>query len=173
MSDPGTLFAKDEKAQRLLEARAARLRERKQSAEEDGAWVAEFSMGGETYALPLERLVACLPLKGLTPVPQSRRDIVGITRWEGKVVAVFSMALRLGLRGWRRDPNVLLILSSKEGFVGLDCEEIPRSTQLPFGVLAQAPAGGALRPLNLPGGPGQASKLLQLIDPDLLFVAEA
>jgi chemotaxis signal transduction protein len=171
MSDPGILDPKNEKALRLLEARAARLRQRKQTADEDGAWVAEFNVGGEAYALPLERLVACLPLRGLTPVPQSRRDIVGIARWEGKVVAVFSMALRLGLRGWRRDPNVLLLLRTKDGFVGLDCEEIPRSSQLPFAVLAQAPAGGALRPLNL-SSPGQTPKLLQLIDPDLLLSSE-
>ena len=162
-----------EKAQRLLEARAARLRVRKELAEEDGAWVAEFGVSGEAYALPLERLVACLPLKGVTAVPLSQRGIVGITRWEGRVVAVFSLASRLGLKGWRRDPNVLLLLSHKDGFIGLDCEEIPRSSQLPFAVLAQAPATGALRPLALPAGPGQPARLLQLIDPDLLLLPGA
>jgi chemotaxis signal transduction protein len=167
MSDAAN--ALNEKALRLLEARAARLRVRKEAAEEDGAWVAEFSVGGDAYALPLERLVACLPLKGVTPVPLSQRGIVGITRWEGKVVAVFSLASRLGLRGWRRDPNVLLLLSHKDGFVGLDCEEIPRSSQLPFAVLAQAPTGGAQRPLAMPSGPGQPARLLQLLDPDLLL----
>ena len=170
MSD-GALNALDEKALRLLEARAARLRQRKEAAEEDGAWVAEFNVGGDAYALPLDRLVACLPLKGVTPVPLSQRGIVGITRWEGKVVAVFSLASRLGLKGWRRDPNVLLLLNTKDGFVGLDCEEIPRSSQLPFTVLAQAPAGGAQRPLAMPAGPGQPARLLQLLDPDLLLAA--
>ena len=164
--------AMNEKAQRLLEARAARLRLRKEAAEEDGAWVAEFNVGEEAYALPLDRLVACLPLKGVTPVPLSQRGVVGITRWEGKVVTVFSLAMRLGMRGWRRDPNVLLLLSTKDGIVGLDCEEIPRSSQLPFAVLAQAPSGGAQRPLALPGGPGQPIRMLQLIDPDLLLNGE-
>ena len=158
------------KALKLLETRAARLRLRKEAAEEDGAWVAEFNAGGEAYALPLERLVACLPLKGVTPVPLSGRGVVGITRYEGRVVAVFSLAARLGMRGWRRDPNVLLILNHGEGFVGLDCEEIPRSSQLPFSVLAQAPSqAGVQKALALSGGPGKPARLLQYLDPDLLF----
>ena len=84
---------------RLLEERAERLRSRKEAVEDDGTWAAEFELGGERYALPLERLRACLPLKGVAPVPQARRGVVGITRWEGKVVAVFSLASLLGSVG--------------------------------------------------------------------------
>jgi chemotaxis signal transduction protein len=163
--------ALDEREAKLLLERAERLRNRKEAGDDDdGAWAAEFEMGSERYALPLERLRACLPLKGVAPVPLSRHGVVGITRWEGKVVAVFSLAILLGLRGWRRDPSVLLLLSRGDGFVGLDCEEIPRSSQLPFQALASAPpATGALRPLSLPQ-PGQASpRLVQWIDPDRLF----
>ena len=81
-------------------------------------------------------------------MPLARRGVVGVTRFEGKVVAVFSMSILLGLRGWRRDPAVLLILSRGDGYFGLDCEEIPRGTVLPFQALAAAPPPkGALRPL--------------------------
>ena len=101
----------DERGARLLEQRAERLRLRKaDKQDEDGAWAAEFELGGERYALPLERLRACLPLKGVAPVPLAKRGVVGITRWEGKVVAVFSLSSLLGLRGWRRDPSVLLLM---------------------------------------------------------------
>lgn len=163
----------DERSARLLEARAERLRARKELAEEDGAWAAEFELGGERFALPLERLRACLPLRGLAPVPLARRGVVGITRWEGKVVAVFSLASLLGLRGWRRDPAVLLLLKRGDGFIGLDCEEIPRSVQLPFQALASAPpAKDGLRALSLPQ-PGAAARLLNWIDPDLLLDVKA
>lgn len=154
---------------RLLEERAERLRTRKEAAEEDGAWAAEFELGGEHFALPLDRLRACLPLKGVAPVPLARRGVVGITRFEGKVVAVFSLSSLLGLRGWRRDPAVLLMLKRGDGFIGLDCEEIPRSIQLPFQALASAPAAkDALRPLSL-NQPGGGARLLHWIDPDLLL----
>jgi purine-binding chemotaxis protein CheW len=155
----------------LLQERAERLRSRKEAVEDDGAWAAEFELGGERYALPLERLRACLPLRGVAPVPLARRGVVGITRWEGKVVAVFSLASLLGLRGWRRDPAVLLLLSHGDGFLGLDCEEIPRSVQLPFAALAQAPAPqGAQRLLSL-AQPTGAPRLLHWIDPDKLLEA--
>jgi purine-binding chemotaxis protein CheW len=164
----------DEEIQRemkLLEERAERLRSRKEAVEDDGAWAAEFELGGERYALPLERLRACLPLRGVAPVPMARRGVVGITRFEGKVVAVFSLASLLGLRGWRRDPAVLLLLNHGDGFLGLDCEEIPRSVQLPFSAMASAPeAPGAQRLLSLPQPTG-APKLLRWIDPDKLLEA--
>lgn len=158
---------------RLLEARAERLRNRKEAVEDEGAWAAEFELGGERFALPLDRLRACLPLKGVAPVPLARRGVVGITRWEGKVVAVFSLASLLGLRGWRRDPAVLLLLSHGDGFIGLDCEEIPRSVQLPYSALASAPsAQGALRLLSMPQPQG-SPRLLQWIEPDLLLEVQA
>ena len=163
----------DDREARLLVARAERLRVRMEDGEEDdGAWAAEFGLGNERFALPLDSLQACLPLKGVAQVPLARPEVVGIMRWEGRVIAVFSLATLLGLRGWRRDPAVLLVVRHKNSTVGLDCEEIPRSVLLPFQALAGAPAAaGALRALSL-GAPGQGSpRLLQWIDPDRLLEA--
>jgi purine-binding chemotaxis protein CheW len=157
---------------RLLEQRAERLRSRKAgSQEEDGAWAAEFELGGERYALPLERLRACLPLKGLAPVPLAKRGVVGITRWEGRVVAVFSLSSLLGLKGWRRDPSVLLLISKGDATVGLDCEEIPRSLQLPFQSLSGSSGDGAVQALSVPVPGQEQPRLLHWIDPDRLFKA--
>jgi len=157
----------------LLTARAERLRQRKEAEDEDeGIWAAEFSLGNERYALPLDRLQGCQPLKGVSPVPLARQGVVGITRWEGKVVAVFSLSTLLGLKGWRRDPAVLLFVSTARSVVGLDCEEIPRSVLLPFQALASAAAGrGALRPLSLGADAQGAPRLVQWIDPDLVLEA--
>ena len=83
----------DERAALLLEQRAERLRQKKEDgAEDEGVWAAEFELGGQRWALPLDRLRACLPLKGVSPVPLARRGVLGITRWEGRVVAVFSLS---------------------------------------------------------------------------------
>ena len=160
----------DQRSIRLLEQRAERLRRRKvDGQDEDGAWAAEFELGGERYALPLERLRACLPLKGVVPVPLAKRGVVGITRWEGRVVAVFSLSSLLGLKGWRRDPSVLLLISRGDTTVGLDCEEIPRSVQLPFQALAGVALDQAVQALSVPV-PGQAQpRLVHWIDPDRLL----
>lgn len=163
--------ALDPREARLLEQRAERLRHRTETGEEDeGVWAAEFGLGNERLALPLVRLLSCVPLKGVTPVPQARRGVVGIARWEGRVVAVFSLATLLGLRGWRRDPSMLLLLSNGASVFGLDCEEIPRSMLLPYQALASAPpAKGAVRPLNLPLPGEDTARLVQWIDPDRLL----
>ena len=164
----------DERGARLLEQRAERLRRRKEDKqEEDGAWAAEFELGGERYALPLERLRACLPLKGVAPVPLAKRGVVGITRWEGKVVAVFSLSSLLGLRGWRRDPSVLLLITRGDTTVGLDCEEIPRSVQLPFQSLAGAGGDAAVHALSVPVPGQEQPRLVHWIDPDRLLRSDA
>ena len=54
----------------LLERRAARLREKPREAEEESVlWAAEFPVGEDSYALPLESLRAAVPLRMVTPVP--------------------------------------------------------------------------------------------------------
>jgi purine-binding chemotaxis protein CheW len=161
----------DERAARLLEQRADRLRQKKQDdGDEEGVWAAEFELGGQRWAMPLDRLRACLPLKGVAPVPLARKGVLGVTRWEGRVVAVFSLSSLLGLRGWRRDPSVLLLLSRGDHHIGLDCEEIPRSLQLPSSCLTGlADGAGPSVALSVPV-PGQAEpRLLQWIDPDRLL----
>lgn len=159
----------DARDARLLEQRAERLRRRKvDNEDEGGVWAAEFELGGERYALPLERLRACLPLKGVTPVPLARPGVVGIVRWEGRLVAVFSLASVLGLKGWRRDPSVLLLLALGDNAVGLDCEEIPRSVQLPV----PAPAPTAPQDLSIPVAGRAEPRLLHWIDPDRLLRPE-
>jgi chemotaxis signal transduction protein len=118
--------------------------------------------------LPLEHLLACLPLKGVTPVPKARPEIVGVTRWEGKVVAVFSLATLLGQKGWFHDPSVLLMLRYGGSAFGLDCEETPRSLLLPRESLAAEPRG-AQRTVTLPAAGPLSGRTLQWIDPDRLL----
>lgn len=153
----------------LLALRAKRLRQRPKDEEDDsGVWAAEFSLGQERFALPLERLLACLPLRGVTPVPKARPEIVGIARWEGKVVAVFSLANLLGQKAWYRDPSVLLMLRHGNSAIGLDCEETPRSVLLP--PQFQAPKQDtALSTLSLPASGLLPARQVQWIDPDRLL----
>lgn len=160
----------DPRTMLLLEQRAERLRRRKEDdQEDDGAWAAEFELGGERYALPLERLRACLPLKGVAPVPLAKRGVVGVMRWDGRVVAVFSLSSLLGLKGWRRDPSVLLLITKGDGVVGLDCEEIPRSLQLPFQALAGLGGEATVQALSVPVEGQAQPRLVHWIDPDRLL----
>ena len=138
----------DVESLQLLKRRAERLRHRAEESESDeGCWVSEFPLGGENYAVPMDRLVTCLPLSDVTPVPRSAPGVVGIMRWEGGLITVLSLASLLGVRGWSRDPAVLLVLRTGERIVAVDCEVVPRGLLLP-----EAP----------PSAPGRAGTLLHL-----------
>ena len=156
MTDLSPIFGSlDPSSLKLLLERAERVRRHKEEeAIEDGGWIAEFSLGGQAFALPLEQVVSCIPLKGVTPVPLAKRGIMGILRHQGKVLRVLSLASLLGSRGWRRDPAVLLILKYGKEELAVDCEEIPRVGQLPMSTFQLAREMGAegIVELTLPDG---------------------
>src|SRR6202011_3917283 len=126
----------------LLARRAQRIREKPAEAEDENLlWVAEFPVGEETYALPLDTLRAAVPLKMVTPVPLSPPHVIGILRFQGQIVTALSLASLLGGRGWREDPAVLLVLDPGVGrLIALDCEQHPRPVAIPERLIA---AGGA------------------------------
>ena len=102
----------------LLQARAQKLAARREAdAEAEGtlAWLAELRVGDTRYALPLEQLAAAIPLRQVTPVPLARPEVVGILRHQGQVITAYSLAALLGARGWRQDPEVLLVLKLNDG----------------------------------------------------------
>ncbi len=116
--------------------------------------MAEFPVGEETYALPLETLRAAVPLRMVTPVPLSPPHVIGILRFQGQIVAALSLASLLGGRGWREDPAVLLVVDPGFGrLVALDCERIPKPTGLPHAQVeeARARSTGAVCEITLAG----------------------
>ncbi len=81
----------------LLERRAARLRDKPRAAEEESVlWAAEFPVGEDSYALPLESLRAAVPLKMVTPVPLSPPHVIGILRFQGQILTAMSLSSLLG-----------------------------------------------------------------------------
>lgn len=139
----------------LLLQRAERVRHKPAEADDESLlWVAEFPVGEETYALPLETLRAAVPLKMVTAVPLSPPHVIGILRFQGQIVTALSLASLLGGRGWREDPAVLLVVDPGFGrLVALDCERIPKPTGLPHALVeeARARSTGAISEITLPG----------------------
>ncbi len=139
----------------ILERRAERARQRPAQDEESSiAWVAEFPIGEERYAIPLERLRAAVPLRMVTPVPLAPPQVVGVLRFQGQILTALSLASLLGGRGWREDPAVLLVVDPGFGrLVALDCEHIPRPLALPAARVEQAysSSAGVIAELALPG----------------------
>jgi chemotaxis signal transduction protein len=140
----------------ILEVRRERLRQKPEASADDEAtfWVAEFPVGDERYAVPLQRLRGSVPLKLVTPVPLSPPHVVGILRFQGNVIAALSLAVLLGGRGWRQDPAVLLVLEGPSGdLVALDCEQVPQPLAVPLRVVEEARSRdtSTIVPVSLPG----------------------
>lgn len=167
ISPRGLEQAQDEEVQRLLQRRAERLREQSENAvEETVHWVAEFPLGEERYALPLEALRAALPLRMVTPVPLSAPHVIGVLRFQGQVLAALSLASLLGGHGWRQDPAVLLVLERGDGeLCAVDCESIPRPLGLPVGAVEAARVRADGPVLEVFTG----DQLIHLIDPPRLL----
>ena len=159
--------AQDAEVLRLLERRAERLREQSEgTVDESVHWVAEFPLGEERYALPLESLRAALPLRMVTPVPLSDPHVIGVLRFQGQVLAALSLASMLGGHGWRQDPAVLLVVERGDGeLCALDCESIPRPIALPVGAVEAARTRADGPVLEVFTG----EQLIHLIDPPRLL----
>jgi purine-binding chemotaxis protein CheW len=140
----------------VLDRRAERLRGRpSEETAEATAWVGEFSIGDERYAMPMEALKAAVPLRFVTPVPLAPPHVLGILRFQDQIILAISLASLLGNRAWRRDPTVLLVVEARKGkLVALDCEQVPRTTAVPIRLLQQASMHrtGILTDLPTPDG---------------------
>jgi chemotaxis signal transduction protein len=154
--EPRTAEELNDQVRLLLERRAERLREKPPDAREETIlWAAEFPVGDDSYALPLDALRGAVPLKMVTAVPLSPPHVVGILRFQGQVITAMSLSSLLGGRGWREDPAVLLVVDPGLGgrLVALDCERIPKPVQLPFTAVEEAisRADVAVAEVSLPG----------------------
>ncbi|HLL53319.1 MAG TPA: chemotaxis protein CheW [Myxococcaceae bacterium] len=158
-----------EEIQEILDRRAERLKSRREeNVEETLLGVAEFPIGEDRYAIPLESLRACLPLRLVTPVPLSAPHVVGVIRFQGQLISALSLSAMLDGKGWRQDPSVLLIVEPVPGHVvALDCEQIPRLISLPLQAVDRARARSGAEPVVELALKGQ--RPINMIDLKLLF----
>ncbi|WP_224364349.1 chemotaxis protein CheW [Hyalangium versicolor] len=133
-----------EAARTELEERAALLRRPpEQEVETQVVWVAEFPLGLERCILPLIQLRAVLPLKSMTPLPLAPPHTLGLLRFQGQVLSAHSLAALVGVKGWTRDPSVLIVVDGQEaGLIAFDCERIPESRALPLAAVEEARTRG-------------------------------
>jgi purine-binding chemotaxis protein CheW len=149
----------------VLRVRAERLRAA-EAGDDEGTelWVAEFPVGQERFALPLESLRAVLPVSTVTAVPLSPPHVVGVLRFDGRITAVLSLASLLRSPGWRQDPTVVVVVDPGWGrLAALDCEAIPRALPVSSAIVEAARAAHPDRPVAEIVMPGERQRL-NLID---------
>jgi purine-binding chemotaxis protein CheW len=157
---PGSAIEDDVAARALLRRRAEALRvvPPEPNDEDRIVWVAVCNVGDGSFAFPLAVLRGILPLGAVTPVPLAGPNIVGVTRFQGRLVTVLSLASLLGGRAWVRDPTNLLVLDNDDGLIAVDCMDVPRTVAVearaaPDRAKTSDDAfGEAFSPITLAGG---------------------
>jgi chemotaxis signal transduction protein len=98
-------------------------------------------------------------------VPLARPHIVGILRFQGQIVTALSMAALLGIKGWRQDPSVLLVVDPGWGrLVAIDCEDVPRPVSISSAALEESRTGKAITEIVHDGHVVHVIELARLLD---------
>jgi purine-binding chemotaxis protein CheW len=126
-----------------------------------------FTLRGEEWALPVERVHEVLEMGDLTRVPGTPAFVLGVVDLRGRMVPVLDIAARLGLGGSVSDPRACVLVVDAD--VGSDIEAGgPRAT---FGLRVDAVGGlvdvGDGEPSEAPDtggarGAGDGPRLLDL-----------
>jgi len=153
-------------ARDILQRRAARYRLAPPQAVEESA-CACLDLAGLELALPLDALLACLPVSQASPLPLASRGMSGWLAHQGQALCLYDLSFLAGVRSWPADPLVALVLELAGGRLAVACPAAPREIALPAAwlseALGRAPAEGCLRRLERPDG-----RLLAWLDPGLL-----
>ena len=162
MAQPESAGAGNDDLLRRRAERLARPVALEEDTDEAQLLVAEFSVGDARYALPLANLRMALPLRDVTPVPLAPAHVIGVLRFEGQVITALSFASLLSIRGWRRDPAVLLVVACARKLVALDSETIPKLGTLPRAAIEIGRSRSADALVEIVTSGGQVTNLIDL-----------
>lgn len=77
----------------------------------------KFSLGGETFAMPVEPVQQIVRISSITRVPHAPRPIRGVTNLRGRVIPVIDLRVRVGLPAAEIDRSSRIIAVGSRGRV--------------------------------------------------------
>lgn len=130
-----------------------------------------FSLGGEEYAMPIDRIVEIVPHRPTTPVPNADDSVLGILSLRGVVVPVLDIRTRLGGREIpvTHDTRFVVLALEKE-MVGLFVDRVRRVIRLvPSEVQPPPRIGSAEGSDSVAGVVERAGRIVVVLDLDRLL----
>jgi len=119
-------------------------------ADQDGACVytdqiVAFFLGGQRYALPIERVQEIQQIVAFSEVPESRASVVGMVNLRGEVIPAVDLRRLVGLPAQEYCLETPMIICRHAGqMVALLVDEVQDVLGLPIGCVQEAPGLGAL-----------------------------
>ncbi len=102
-----------------------------------------FRLGGERYALPVERVREIVRLRPITPVPRVPREIMGVISLRGEIVQVMDLSLRLGGAPSepKRTSRIIVLRGGEDEAAGLLVDTVTSVLRVPDDSFRGAPSG--------------------------------
>ncbi len=169
MSGGGSVSAILEIAARLREAESAG---EQSAAEAVAAWLA-FSIGGESFALPIASVVEVRPLGHLTPVPRAPAAVRGATNRRGHVLPVLDPGPALGLPATEIGPAArILVVEVERRLLGVLVERVGHIHRLRQRAISPPAAGERWHERAIGSCALDAGGRLVLLAPEALLAGE-
>jgi len=119
-------------------------------SEQDGGSVyadqiVAFFLGGQRYALPIERVQEIQQIVAFSEVPESRQSVVGMVNLRGEVIPAVDVRRLVGLPQQTYSLETPMIICRHGGqLVALLVDEVQDVLDLPIGCVQDAPSLNAL-----------------------------
>ena len=98
-----------------------------------------FSLDGQEYALPVERVSEVLRMVAIAPVPDAPVWVPGVINLRGRVVMVVDLRARLGLPAAEYELTTpIVVAGARTGQVGLVADAVTELLTLPAGAIDAA-----------------------------------
>lgn len=112
------------------------------AAEEELAGFLMFMVGGENYAVEIDRVRETIRPRRVTPVPRAPESIMGIISHRGAIISVLDLSKRLGLdHSSSVVAGRIIVVRKGGGFCGLLVDAVGKVVMLPLSTVEPVPAG--------------------------------
>ncbi len=102
-----------------------------------------FTVGGEQYALPIDRVREIIRLRDLRTVDASDPAIRGVISLRGKIIPVHDLAVRLGLEPQQADGAKIVIVEGAGEAVGAIVDDVEEVHTVPASEIEPVPDVGS------------------------------
>jgi purine-binding chemotaxis protein CheW len=108
--------------------------------EEEPSGFLSFTIGGETYAIEIDRVRETIRPRRVTPVPRAPESITGIISHRGAIISVLDLSKRVGLeQRAATSTGRIIVVRNGGGLCGLLVDGVGRVVMVPPSAVEPAP----------------------------------
>ena len=123
-----------------------------------------FSLGSESYGMPILTVKEIVGMLDVTPVPRTPPHVRGVINLRGKIVAVVDLRARLGMEEVERTDETCIIVVRTRGIeMGIIVDTVSEVQDIPEDAIVPAPSFGTGVRTDYLRGVGRVDGNVQLL----------